>query len=149
MRVGLGIVIRTKHEHQTPAGGLCSGRDGTQILITRRRSDTVYAGFWELPGGKADRDEGLADCVARELREELGIEVELIQPLATVQHRYEHAYVELSPWLCRLAPGSPEPRNLQVADHRWVTPAELASVTFPEANVSIVREVFELFGDQT
>lgn len=142
MLVGLGIVIRTKTEH-TSLAGRCG--DAIELLVTRRRPDTVFPDSWEFPGGKADDGEAPAACVVRELREELGVEAEPVEALAAVAHVYEHASVVLHPWLCRLRAGSPEPRNLEVAEHRWITLQELGDVALPPGNAPIVSELMERF----
>jgi len=65
IEVGLGLVIRT-------AGS------GREVLITRRRADAVYAGYWEFPGGKVEAGESPEDCAVREVREEVGL---IVRPL--------------------------------------------------------------------
>lgn len=137
--VGLGIVLRleagrTRISTKNPDSRL-------QVLVTRRREGAVYAGYWEFPGGKVARGEGIDACVQRELSEEAGISAEVIGSLSDITHEYPHGVVRLHPRLCRLARGSPEPTNLQVAEHRWAGLDELASFRFPEANEVIVREL--------
>src|SRR3989442_151650 len=51
-------------------------RDG-RLLIARRPEGTHLAGLWEFPGGKTEPGETPAECIAREMREEMGIEVEV------------------------------------------------------------------------
>lgn len=134
--VGIGIVLR-----ETPTINRPSGRRAPptyDILITRRPDHTVYGGYWELPGGKAEPGEAIEDCVRRELSEEVGVSVEVIRTLPDVIHTYAHATVRLHPRLCRLAPGSPEPRNLHVAEHRWSPLSEIKNHRFPEANAHII-----------
>ncbi len=141
MDVGIGIVIRCLPDKiQTSTDPDAAG---LAVLITQRKSDAVYPGYWEFPGGKANPGEKTEDCVVRELREEVGIIAEMFGVLSDITHIYPHGTVRLQPRLCRLAPGSPEPRNLHVADHRWVRPEELASYRFPEANAGIVRELLD------
>ncbi len=140
--VGLGIITRTKHENEADAA---SERGSIELLVTRRRPDTVFPDSWEFPGGKADKGEAVEACVVRELREELGVEAELAEALTAVAHDYDHASVILHPWLCRLREGSPEPRNLEVADHRWVTISELPGIVLPPGNAPIVEELMKRF----
>lgn len=141
MDVGIGIVIRRIPDRiQTVSS---TKAPDLHVLITRRKPDTVYGGYWEFPGGKMDMGEDAASCVARELREEIGIEAEVFGVLSDAMHTYPHATVRLHPRLCRLTPDSPEPRNLHVAEHRWVRPAELAGFKFPGANGAIVLELLE------
>lgn len=141
MDVGIGIVIRLIPDKiQTSTDSIATH---VTVLITQRKPDAFYPGYWEFPGGKANPGEVIEDCVVRELAEEVGIGVEVFGVFSDVVHAYPHALVRIHPRVCRLEAGSPEPRNLQVADHRWVQPNELASYRFPEANECIVRELLE------
>lgn len=137
--VGIGIVLKSNPiSIQTKGDGQVAL---VRVLITRRRHDTVYPGYWELPGGKLSPEESVDACVVRELREETGIEVFVFGELPGVEHEYPHARVSLHPRLCVMTQGSLEPRNLQVAEHRWVEPAQLREFQFPEANERILKEL--------
>lgn len=133
--VGIGIVLRS-----TPNQSL-TALPRWELLITLRRSDTVFPGYWELPGGKADPGEAIDACVLRELSEEVGVRAEVIGSLAEVVHTYPHATVRLHPRLCRLASGSPPPSNLHVAEHRWCPLNQVSAYAFPPANDAIIAEL--------
>jgi mutator protein MutT len=128
------------------AVGVLIERDdrGWQILITRRPNHVVYGGYWELPGGKVEAAESPRDCLVREFEEEVGLQIEVGAALSEVEHRYEHAHVRLHPFFCRRIAG--EPRNLQVAEHRWVRMSELDDYKFPEANAPLMAEAREILG---
>ena len=64
-----------------------------QVLICQRKSDTVLAGYWELPGGKCDPGETPDVCAVREVREEVGIAVRAIRGLEVIEHEYAYAHV--------------------------------------------------------
>ena len=68
--------------------------DGS-FLLGQRAPDTFYPGYWEFPGGKVESGETPRAALARELREELGIEVARAYPWIVRQHVYEHAHVRL------------------------------------------------------
>lgn len=145
--VGIGIVVReTPSKIRTKTGPAAPTYD---ILITRRPDHTLYGGYWELPGGKAEVGEPIEDCVRRELSEEVGVSVEVIRTLPDVVHAYKHATVRLHPRLCRLSPDSAEPRNLHVAEHRWSPLAELRNHRFPEANAQIIDHIERALADTT
>jgi mutator protein MutT len=119
-------------------GVLIETRDGRPcVLIARRPAGAVLSGLWELPGGKVESGESPRDCLVREFREELGVGVRVGEALEVIEHDYPHGRVRLHPFLC--TPQNGEPRNLQVAEHRWVTPEELSRYDFPPAN----RELME------
>ncbi len=118
-----------------------------RVLVSRRAdSAAVLAGYWEFPGGKLERDESITDAVRREAREELGIAIEPVRPLAPIEHGYPHGRVRLEPWVCRLLHGSAPPRAVQVAEVRWVTASELLALRFPEANGGLIEEVVAELG---
>lgn len=110
-----------------------------RILITQRTADQVLGGLWELPGGKVEPDESAAAAAVRELHEEVGIEVQTIHTLTPVDHRYDHAHVNLIPFICKHVAGKPQP--LQVDQVRWVRPDELADYAFPDASLPILDEL--------
>ncbi|MCG8400355.1 MAG: 8-oxo-dGTP diphosphatase MutT [Firmicutes bacterium] len=110
--------------------------DPVRVLITRRPAGTVYADYWEFPGGKVETGETIEQAVVRELAEELDIEVEPVAALEVVEHVYPHGHVVLHPRVCRLVAG--EPRNLGVVEHCWVGVGELEESRFPEANDELI-----------
>lgn len=129
--VALGIVLRNHPTSNCPNPRI-------EVLISRRREGAVYAGWWEIPGGKIDPGESPEEAVERELFEEVGARVEVTGRLPSVDHTYPHARVRLHPRLCALAPHSPEPRAIEVDEVRWIDLGELGAYRFPEANDAVV-----------
>jgi mutator protein MutT len=110
-------------------------REG-KLLITLRYDDAHLGGLWEFPGGKREANETFEECLARELREELGIEVELKELVETDTHAYPEKTVRLKFFRCRWTAG--EPRALGCAAFKWVTAAELKSHEFPAADAVLL-----------
>ena len=81
------------------AAGVLFLPDG-RFLLTSRPPGKVYEGYWEFPGGKLEPNETIAQALARELREELGIEIEDCTLWKTEQVDYPHAWVQLN--FCRV-----------------------------------------------
>ena len=108
-----------------------------EILIDRRPQDGLLGGLWEFPGGKVEPGETVAACIRREIREELGIEIEVGEHLITVDHTYSHFRVSLHVYHCRHVQGDPQP--LQCEQVRWVSVDRLDEFSFPEANVKIIQ----------
>jgi mutator protein MutT len=112
-------------------------RDG-HVLITRRQTGVHLAGHWEFPGGKCEPGEALADCLTRELREELNVQAIVGDALLTTTHAYPDRQVTLHFFQCELV-GEPTPQLGQ--DMRWVRRDELRELTFPPADVEVIRRL--------
>ncbi|GGR16989.1 (deoxy)nucleoside triphosphate pyrophosphohydrolase [Streptomyces netropsis] len=105
--------------------------DRGRLLAARRSAPPELAGRWELPGGKLEPGESARQALVRELREELGVEVE---PLARIDGEWplKPPYV-LHVWTARLLAG--EVRPLQDHDElRWLTPDRVDEVDWLEAD---------------
>jgi 8-oxo-dGTP diphosphatase/A/G-specific adenine glycosylase len=109
------------------------------LLICRRRDTDRLGGYWEFPGGKRRDDETVEQCLARELQEELDIEVEVIAALPAIEHDYPDIRVRLHPYLCAHKSGEPAP--IGCAETKWVQPHELREYRFPAANKELIEEV--------
>jgi 8-oxo-dGTP diphosphatase len=103
-----------------------------QVLIAERPAGKHMAGRWEFPGGKVDPAESERAALERELREELGVEVETAQPLMRLTHAYADRDVELSLWIIGGYRGTPRPLERQRL--KWVPPARLAAENILEAD---------------
>ena len=110
-----------------------------KLLICRRRSTGHLAGYWEFPGGKCEAGESARNCLARELREELGVTVAITHAFGSIEHEYPTVRVRLHPFLCKHDGG--EPQALACDELKWITPAELPDYRFPEANAALIDEV--------
>lgn len=106
-------------------------------LLVGRRPNGPLAGLWEFPGGKVEAGESVEAAAVRESAEELGLSVEAVRVLGTVEHEYPEVRVRLHAVLCRIE-GAGDPRPLAVETPVWVTPAELAARPIPEPNHAIL-----------
>ncbi len=113
------------------------------ILAARRGPGRLLEGIWEFPGGKWEPGEDAADGLRRELREELGMEVEVGEPLTPVTHGYESLTIRLFPFRCQWLDGEPSPT--EHTEIRWLRPTDLPALDWAAADIPIVREV--LSGD--
>ncbi len=107
------------------------------FLLAQRPSRTVYAGYWEFPGGKIEPDESPADALARELREELDIEVTRAYPWLTQTYTYPHASVRLH--FFRVTAWRGEPRGVEGQQLAWQRPESPDAAPMLPANTPVLR----------
>ncbi len=115
--------------------------NGAKLLICRRRQSGPLSGYWEFPGGKCEPGEAPRECLARELREELGTTAAISYAFDTIEHAYPAVHVRLHPFLC-VHDGS-EPQPLACDELRWIPVAELGDYQFPEANSVLIGQIIE------
>lgn len=113
--------------------------DDEKLLIQRRPDEGLLGGLWEFPGGKQEESESLKKTCKREVREELGIEVEVTSPFYTLSHAYSHFKITLHAFWCSIESGSPTAEEDQ--PFRWVGTDELDDYAFPRANRRLIEEL--------
>jgi len=107
-------------------------RDDGAVLMADRPAGKAYAGYWEFPGGKVEPGETVEQALARELAEELRIDVSESMPWVVFEHDYPHAYVRL--YFRRIYRWSGEPDALEGQRVRFVDPRrEVPSPLLPAA----------------
>jgi 8-oxo-dGTP diphosphatase len=107
-----------------------------RVLLAQRPAGKIAAGKWEFPGGKIESGEQASAALARELREELGIEVLGARPLIRVQHTYSDRRVLLDTWLIDRWTG--EPRGVEAQALAWVEVERLREFDLLAADGPIV-----------
>lgn len=112
-------------------------RDG-RFLVTLRPRGTHLEGHWEFPGGKCEPGETHDVALAREMREELGVESRVGGLVYAVTHEYPGRTLELHFYACDVH-GEPTPMCGQ--QMRWVSRPELSSLPFPEADAGLIARL--------
>ncbi|MEM9977845.1 MAG: A/G-specific adenine glycosylase [Cyanobacteria bacterium P01_D01_bin.2] len=110
-----------------------------RILIDRRKQEGLLGGLWEFPGGKIEPNETVEECVSREIKEELNIEIAVNDRLITVSHAYSHFKVTLNVFNCTHLSGEPQP--IECDEIKWVTLDEIDNYPFPKANSQIIDAI--------
>ncbi len=113
-------------------------RDG-RLLITQRHAEAHLGGLWEFPGGKREPSETFEQCLRRELREELGIEVEVGALLEDLTHEYPEKRVHLQFFRCRWRANEPQP--LGCPAFAWITREQLGDYEFPAADARLLERL--------
>jgi len=121
-----------------PAGIALVHRRGC-YLVRQRPPGSVYAGYWEFPGGKCEPGEDPAQATIRECLEETGLTVLVGRLRRTTTYRYAHGLVELFFYDCTPLDELAEPAA--GSSFRWVPTGELAGLQFPEANETVIAEL--------
>jgi 8-oxo-dGTP diphosphatase len=112
------------------------------VLIAERPPGKHMAGRWEFPGGKVGVAESEEAALRRELKEELGIEVQAARALLRLTHPYPDRSVALSLWIIERYRGTPAPLDGQRL--QWVAPAELGAQDILEADRPFVAALMRL-----
>jgi len=121
LNVAVGIVL----DHQN------------KILVALRSSTQEQGELWEFPGGKVEAGESFYQALCRELKEEIGIEVERAVQLINITHNYPTYSVELDVWIVHEFKGTPHGAEGQPL--QWVNLEELKQLKLPGANWEIVE----------
>ncbi|GAA6170491.1 8-oxo-dGTP diphosphatase MutT [Colwellia sp. KU-HH00111] len=135
VHVAVGVIIAKRDQQPT------------QYFLTKRLQHSHQGGKWEFPGGKVEQGESVAQALARELKEEVAIEVLAGTALTTINHTYCEANgtekkVCLEVFLVEHFHGEPCAQEGQ--KQGWFSLAELQKLDFPDANQSIIEKLLTL-----
>ena len=115
---------------------------GNKILVAQR-SDKMKLPFkWEFPGGKLEENETEIDCVKREIKEEINIDIEVVKKLSSSIYDYGAFKINLIPFIAKYIHG--EIRLAEHKDYKLLEKVELLSVDWAEADLPIVEEFLKL-----
>ena len=110
-----------------------------KVLLTRRGPSETLAGYWEFPGGKVEDGESLADCLRRELQEELGVDAEVGEVMAESEYHYDHGSFLLFGMYASLLSND---LKLTVHDKtEWVPVTELLSYELAPADIQLAKHL--------
>jgi A/G-specific adenine glycosylase len=109
------------------------------VLLARRPPEGLLGGMWEFPGGKLEAGEDLPGCLRREIREELGVEVEVGGALGVYRHAYTHFRVTLHAFTCQVTAG--EPQALHASQLCWAGQEELRTYPMGKIDRRIARRI--------
>lgn len=116
-------------------------RKGNKVLVGQRPEGHSLPGQWEFPGGKIERNESPEQALARELREELGIEAEIGALKMAGSHTYGDTCILILFYEVLFWKG--EPKAEHHMDLRWVSDDELKSLPIPEANRKLLDRIID------
>ncbi|MCC6549350.1 MAG: (deoxy)nucleoside triphosphate pyrophosphohydrolase [Ignavibacteriaceae bacterium] len=108
-----------------------------KILLARRKEGMKLGHKWEFPGGKLEKGETVEQCIVREIKEELNLDISVLYRMKENYHSYEYAGIHLFPCICLLSGG-----ELELRDHsevRWINPADIFGYDLAEADIPVAR----------
>ena len=114
-------------------------KDGKILIARRKTGDELFAGLWEFPGGIIEEGETPKECMARELKEELEIEVDVGDLITSNKHKYPQGIFELLAYRVKHVSG-----EMVLNDHeeiKWITAEEMSNFEFPPADLPIIKEL--------
>jgi len=110
-----------------------------KILITRRRKESHLGRYWEFPGGKKKNQEDLTSCLIREVREELGIQIEVKEEILCNQHEYSDRKVDIHFFRCEWTQGNPV--AIGCDEFLWIEEKAIDRFSFPPANFKLIQKL--------
>jgi A/G-specific adenine glycosylase len=136
---------KKKIPHLTVTAGVI--RQDGRVLLAQRPPKGLLGGLWEFPGGTLEEDDpDLRACLQREIREELGVALQVDAPFGQYDHAYTHFRITLHAFLCRLATGEePQPLDGQVL--AWAALAELPDYPMGKVDRQIALRLIKERGD--
>ncbi|QRR02963.1 (deoxy)nucleoside triphosphate pyrophosphohydrolase [Dyadobacter sandarakinus] len=114
----------------------CEGK----VLAGQRSAEMSFPLQWEFPGGKQENGETDEETLIREIREELDVEIEIFDRLPVTIKDQGWREIILVPFICSL-----KTRQIQLTEHeqiQWLTPEDLPSLDWTEADLEIIRNYF-------
>ncbi len=113
-----------------------------KILVTQRSEKMKLPLKWEFPGGKLEEDENEIECVKREIKEEINIEIEVVKKLSNSVYDYGTFKIDLMPFIAKYISG--EILLTEHKDYKLIDKSELLKLDWAEADLPIVVEFLKL-----
>ncbi|MCP3137611.1 (deoxy)nucleoside triphosphate pyrophosphohydrolase [Pyxidicoccus xibeiensis] len=129
--------------HVRVVGAMLQNEQGC-YLITQRPPKASLPLLWEFPGGRVEEGEEDAAALAREIREEMGVAVTVLEEAMHTRHEYPTYDIDFRVFHCRLAEPEDHIRHLRVHDHRWVKLEEMSKYRFPDADAKTLAKLLGL-----
>lgn len=110
-----------------------------KVLAVKRGPTMKMAGKWEFPGGKLETGEPANDCIVREIREELSMDISIIQRWDSITHNYGDFVITLIPFICSTI--QQEPKLAEHESYLWVDSNSILDLDWAAADIVLVERM--------
>ncbi len=124
------IIKKSKKPHYNTTAGVIWHKD--YVIISKRKSKGLLGGLWEFPGGRIEKKETAEECLKREIRKVININVKIDRYLGKIKHEYSHFSITLNAYECSYISG--KMKSLNCADVKKIKFNEVKKFAFPKAN---------------
>ena len=126
----------------TTVAGVIQNKEGKILCTMRDAGKYDYVSFkWEFPGGKIEENETQVETLARELREELDLEVEIGDFFTQVEHDYPDFHLSMALYLCKY-----HDTDLKLNVHKdikWLDPKDILTLDWAGADIPVAQKIYE------
>lgn len=118
-----------------------------KVLVMQRSEMMTMPLKWEFPGGRVEKEKSEESCLHREIKEELNLEVEILQRLESKCYDYETFTIKLIPFVVKYISG--QMKLAEHKDYQWLTSEELRNLDWALADIPVLDEFLKLNYDST
>jgi len=123
-------------------------KDGKILILQRHENEEIYPGMWELPSGKRELLEPWDDSLMREIKEETGIDVEIIMPFSVFDYQIEkekeiHDSTQIN-FLVKPIKGAEVKLSNEHQNHAWISKEEIDKYNLTKATKIVIKKAFDI-----
>jgi 8-oxo-dGTP diphosphatase len=115
------------------------------VLVTQRSITMSLPLKWEFPGGKIEANETAEDCLIREIKEELNLNISIITSIEPSEYHYSTFSIRLIPFICLITSG--EIKLTEHAVYCWLPTKELLNLDWAEADLPVLKRFLNQIND--
>lgn len=110
-----------------------------RILVSQRSNKKMLGGLWEFPGGKKELNETIEQCIIREIKEEVGLKIEIKNFLTCINHSYSHFSMEMHTYYAKIINGFP--KGLEGQKIKWLKKNRLRELPYSIADLKVIDAI--------
>ena len=114
---------------------------GNEMILATQRGYGEFEGLWEFPGGKIEAGETSVDALKREIKEELGVDIEVLDYIKTIEYDYASFHLSMECFWCKIMEGVIELREAKAAE--WLKLEDLRRLKWLPADILVVEEMIK------